>query len=93
MVETLASEGADHTREGVHQRRLHCGADVADAEAPYSGREGKPVGCIAVADEEPRCGAPGEGAHDLLGKPLSRGVGGHVGEDEASAFQARMMKI
>jgi hypothetical protein len=33
MVETPAAEGADQPlREGVHQRRSHCGADLADAK-------------------------------------------------------------
>jgi hypothetical protein len=62
VVETLAAEGADHPLcEGVHPWRPHRGADLADAEAPHSGREGKPVGSIVVADEEPRWAAPGEG--------------------------------
>jgi hypothetical protein len=49
VVETLAAESADHPLcEGVHLRRLHRGADFADAEAPQSGREGEPVSSIAV---------------------------------------------
>jgi hypothetical protein len=31
----------------------------------------------------------GKAFHDLLGEPLGRGGHGHVGEDQASAFQAQ----
>ncbi len=61
VVEALAAEGADDSlRESVHLRGSHRGADLADAEAPYSARECEPVSSIAVADEQPRCGVPGK---------------------------------
>jgi hypothetical protein len=61
------------------------GVDLADAEAPHSRRDGKPVSSIPVTDEESRCGVPGEGVYDPLSEPLSGGVRGRIGEDEASA--------
>ncbi len=59
------------------------------AQALHSGPEGEPVSSIAVAGEEPRCGVLWVGVHDLLSEPLSRGVRGHGGEDEASAVQSQ----
>jgi len=89
VVETFTAQRADHPlRKRVHPRGTYGGADFADAEGPDSRREGKPISSIPVTDEESRCGVPGEGVDDLLGEPLCRGVRGHVGEDEASAFQA-----
>ena len=90
VIETLAAQGADHTlREGVHPWGSHRSADLADAQTPESSREGKPVSLIAIADEEPGCGVPREGVDDLLSEPLGRGVGSHVGEEQAAAFQAQ----
>ncbi len=90
VIEALAAKGADHSLcEGVHQRRPHGCAELADAEVLHPLREGGPVGSVPIADQESRRRVPREAVDDLLSKPFRGRVRGHVREDQTTAFQAQ----
>jgi hypothetical protein len=87
VIQTLAPDGADESlRERILPRAVRRREDFTDAQALHALPEHVTVDRVAIAEEVRRRGVIREGVHDLLGRPGSGGMLGHVEVDDASAM-------
>ena len=86
MIEALSSNRSDqsfHVR--ILPRTPWRGQYLVDLHSFKTGPKGWPVGAVSIPQQEPGRRVPGERVADLLGRPLGRGVPGHVDMEDLTA--------
>lgn len=87
MIETLAPKRSDQSGDvRVPPRTSWGGQDFVDRHRVETGPNGRPVGPVSIPQQKPRCCVPRKRVAELLGRPGSRGVLGHVDMDDLASF-------
>src|SRR6516164_7157842 len=86
MIQTFTADRSDEAFDKwILPGRPRSSNDLLDAHTLNPATESRTVRRVSISQQKPRCGVPGKGISNLLGKPTLRGIFGHAEMNDFSA--------